>query len=81
MDVFRQQLKNLIIVALLIVVLLKVIPIINQWAKNFVKTTPKTSTSSSAASFQDVPEMKDILDPSIKKRDSWLQENWLKELM
>ena len=69
MNLLKQQLKNVIIVFLLSVLLLVIvkyiIPITKEWEKHLTKSSPPLSVS---VSWQDVPEMKDILDPSDQEK-------------
>ena len=60
----KRQGKNLIILVLILIALVQSAPAIEQWRKNFIRPTPVQETAGVETSSDEVPEMKDILDPN-----------------
>ncbi len=64
MDELRKQAKNLIILVLILIALVQSVPTIEKWRNNFIKPTPTQETAGVETSSDEIPEMKDILDPN-----------------
>ncbi len=65
------MIKNLILVILLVGLLaglVKLTPYISKWNKTFDKSSSESQATKTPTSYKDVPEMKDILDPSDQEK-------------